>query len=153
MGFHTYIKDGIEYQDVGTEEPREVPIKTCMFCKGKLDGNKVPVFSYWQPFKHYSHPECLKQGEQEEAYKCQKIDADCNDCGYFQRLKKIDKGIFKGKCLNPDGQQLGSRWALGGTFGIPRLTDKKIDLKDDEVAAFPNFATGRPCFVHRQDCN
>ena len=62
----------------------------------------------------------------EEITECQRIDADCNDCGYFKRGKVITKGsasVIEGTCLKTN----------------------------EPTKAYPNFCSGHDCFVHRKD--
>ena len=101
-------------------------MEACRYCKEELGGNKIPTRTYWhgrKNIKPYSHPECKAGGEAKEAYECQVIDADCNDCKHFSDRKRISKTAFKGQCL-------------------------KLNT---EVNAYPNFASGHECFEHRKD--
>jgi hypothetical protein len=68
------------------------------------------------------HKECKAEQRAYEAYECQKIDADCNDCGYFKR-EKTGKTHAIGQCLK---------------FNKP-------------TKAYAQFASGHECFVHRKD--
>ena len=93
----------------------------CRYCDQPVaDG--VPVFSYWNAFRFMAHPACAKDGYRQEAYECQVIDADCNDCRHFQRGSMLSKGIWSGLC-SKDGSS---------------------------VLAYPNFCSGHPCFEHRR---
>lgn len=96
----------------------------CRYCEKEIPtGEEVSTHSYWKPFKYWSHNDCKKKGEASEAYECQKLDSDCNDCKFFERGKLLRKGVYTGHC-------------------------KKFDK---EVKAFPNFCSGRECFKHRKD--
>jgi chaperonin GroEL (HSP60 family) len=45
--------------------------------------------SYWTPFVVYVCDKRVKQeGKSNETYECQKIDCNCNDCKFFQRIKQ-----------------------------------------------------------------
>ena len=101
----------------------------CRRCKKRI--NKTDIVkskSYWYKVKDiFSHKECeTKEVYQEEAYECQKIDADCNDCGYFKRGNIVQHGIA-------------SIWN-----GVCNKFNK-------DVKAYPNFCSGHECFVHRKD--
>lgn len=71
----------------------------CRYCKESIDKieDAVITSSYWTNAntKFICHKDCKKQGEAKQVYECQKIDADCNDCFYFNRpkswCKKFDK--------------------------------------------------------------
>jgi hypothetical protein len=99
------------------------PSKTCRFCNGPLtDKTFDTTTSYWWAFQSPCHKECKSTGQAQEAYECQKIDADCNDCGFFQR-KENGKWVCYGTCLKT-GQS---------------------------TKAYPNNASLNPCFAHRKD--
>jgi len=56
----------------------------CAHCKKGGDLN--PYGAYWDAtVTRWFHEECNKEGRQKEAYECQKIDCNCNDCGYMER--------------------------------------------------------------------
>jgi hypothetical protein len=59
----------------------------------------------------------------EHIKECQEIDANCNDCKFFERVELVGKGIFKGKC----------------------------NKKNIEVLAYPCFYSGHYCFEHRSN--
>lgn len=67
------------------------------------------------------HKDCKSEQRAYEAFECQTIDADCNDCGYFKRERNY-KVHATGKCLK-----------------FNKLTK-----------AYPQFASGHECFVHRK---
>ncbi len=97
---------------------------SCYYCKKLVSEEDTAItVGYWTKVKNICHKACKVAGDKEQAYECQCIDADCNDCKYFERDKKIAKGIFSGKCL-------------------------KFNKK---VKAYPVFATGHDCFEHRRD--
>lgn len=80
---------------------------------------------YWQHSKLFKieKKSMTKEERAEEVYECQCIDADCNDCGYFERVGMVNKGMWVGRC-------------------------KKYN---EDVPAYPNFCSGHDCFVHRKD--
>ncbi|MCP3686713.1 MAG: hypothetical protein GY861_29090 [bacterium] len=98
----------------------------CRYCKKPIKGEEpYPCFSYWSSYEFWCHKECYKDGNSKEAYNCQCIDADCNDCKYFNRGKMLKKGrasIWEGQCVK----------------------------KKTKVKAYPNFCSNHPCFVHRR---
>ena len=61
----------------------------CRYCQNTCPDfyNRKVTKSYWNSVWSISHIPCRENGEKEEAYECQKIDSDCNDCFYFKRIK------------------------------------------------------------------
>jgi hypothetical protein len=101
--------------------PRETP--ACRYCgRGVPEPDCVITYSYWWAMMDIAHQECAAAGRQEEAYECQCIDADCNDCRHFRRDIRLRDDGFSGRCLK---------------FDEPTL-------------AFVNFASGHACFEHRR---
>lgn len=96
----------------------------CRYCDQPVvdAGNAAITYSYWSAFPFIAHPACKKAGERQEAFDCQVIDADCNDCIHFQRGKLVGEDIWSGQCLK---------------FGI-------------ETRGCPNKWTGKECFEHRR---
>lgn len=97
----------------------------CRYCDQELsDTDKVTTYSYWQAVKFDCHKGCKVQGEKDEAFECQCLDASCNDCKHFKREKEVG-GIPKGwlgDCLK---------------FG-------------EKVVAIPKHCMAMPCFEHRR---
>lgn len=119
----------------------------CRFCSDEIlsDNDANFYYTYWRAIKL---PICKKHTKSEykeyqknEAYECQIIDADCNDCKHFKRGSRrlvrgdnvktedgeytrilVDKDVFYGHCAK---------------FDTPTM-------------AAVNHATGRPCFEHRR---
>ena len=98
----------------------------CRFCFNILtDETFDSGFTYWKAMLFGCHRECKEFGMREEIIDCQVIDADCNDCKYFQRGKMLQKGIasiWEGVC---------------GKFNKP-------------MKAYPNYCSGHKCFEHRR---
>lgn len=95
----------------------------CRYCG--LPGSDTVTHSYWTATKFPCHSACKKSGEKQEAYECQLIDADCNDCGYFRQTHNHGKGVRSGICT-------------------------KVSPPSPTMA-YSNKATGHGCFVHRRD--
>mgnify|MGYP000524792887 CR=1 FL=1 len=103
----------------------------CRFCK-QPDCDSF-VAPYWQFFietkagfvkpKARCHKACKGEGVKAEAYECQNIDRDCNDCKHFTREAYLGNSIFSGEC---------------GKFNKP-------------VKAYPNYCSNHECFEHRKD--
>ena len=85
--------------------------------------------AYWTPHARYPvHKSCKQAAIRREAYECQCIDADCNDCEHFKR----DLSFKPKKGLRPP--------SLPGHC-----------LKFDKAArAHPNTCSNLPCFEHRR---
>ena len=66
---------------------------------------------------------CKEEGKKLEAYECQKIDADCNDCKHFLRQDNKSNGIWHGFC----------------------------NKKQVNTVAYVNFCSSNECFEHRKD--
>lgn len=93
----------------------------CRYCDKPITEG-VNVFSYWSAVRFQAHAACAVEGYRQEAYDCQVLDADCNDCRQFQRGRLVSKGIWSGRCAKTD----------------------------NEVRAYPNFCSGHACFEHRR---
>lgn len=96
-------------------------------CRGcDLPNPDAKYTSYWGWQTIRVHEACKQKTYTDEAYECQLIDADCNDCKNFKRgeMKGKDKfsRIWNGHCLK---------------FDKPTI-------------AYPMMATGRDCFEHRR---
>ncbi len=99
-------------------------MEICRYCRQAGCDDVTP--SYWLGGAYPCHRACKVEGYANEAYECQKIDADCNDCKHFKRekhLSKGGKGIWQGQCLKFDCLTL----------------------------AYPNFCSNKQCFEHRKD--
>jgi hypothetical protein len=85
------------------------------------------------------HPECKAFGEREEAFLCQQIDADCNDCKHFKRVEVIKRML---SCME-DGEPSMRLVNMGFIAGHCIKFDKP-------TFAEPNKWTGYECFEHRR---
>lgn len=94
----------------------------CRYCSKPVEESEVVMTaSYWSSFPDICHAVCKDAGEREEAFECQKIDADCNDCKHLVSTYDGPE-VRKGNCLK---------------FSKP-------------VTARPNFCSNLPCFEHRR---
>jgi hypothetical protein len=106
----------------------------CRYCEQAVAPDEaVPTVSYWKAVPFVAHPACRVAGYKREAYECQCLDADCNDCTFFTRSRMVGKEIWIGRCANAARQPQGH-----------------AKLDGESVHAFPNFSSGHPCFVHRR---
>jgi hypothetical protein len=114
----------------------------CRYCDHPILSDISTTFAYWGGFSFPCHKQCKQEGIKHEAYECQLIDADCNDCRHFQRgqvekrwlscienerpsLRLVNMGYIHGHCLK---------------FSRPTI-------------AQPNKWTGMNCFEHRRVTN
>ena len=95
----------------------------CRYCKQEIKEEDFCItYGYWYPLWYPSHKDCKQEGENNEAFECQKIDSACNDCKYFNRdTEKSGKIVFYGICSK----------------------------KNKEVRTSRCFCENRDCFVHR----
>lgn len=69
--------------------------RLCRYCgKTIMPEQEGKTSSYWHiastglragPLRDVCHEDCKRDGERREAYQCQCIDTNCNDCLYFER--------------------------------------------------------------------
>lgn len=101
-------------------------VNKCRFCGKEADYHTFDIhYTYWRGVFTICHISCKELGAKEEAYECQVIDADCNDCKHFKRGKMLQGGktaIWEGQCLKFDKTAL----------------------------AYPVFCSGHKCFEHRK---
>lgn len=98
----------------------------CRYCR--KPGTDDVCFSYWKAFRYPCHKLCKKEGARKEAYDCQLIDADCNDCKNFKR----------GESKQIQGTSV--KWFEGDCSKFNRPTK-----------AFANHASSHACFEHRKE--
>lgn len=97
----------------------------CRYCD-VADKVDTLTTAYWVgggAFWFACHKSCKVVGEKEEAYQCQLIDEDCNDCKHFVRGERISKKDCKGTCEK---------------------------LNNKEVVAHVQFCSSHECFEHRK---
>lgn len=71
----------------------------CRYCKQKVNPiSYKTTITYWGSYIDICHAECKSEGATKEAYECQLIDTNCNECKYFFRIKSTGNGTFKGWC-------------------------------------------------------
>jgi hypothetical protein len=59
----------------------------CRGCGLPLGADTFAVWTtYWQALYAGCHAACRDAGMKAEAFECQVIDADCNDCAHFRRV-------------------------------------------------------------------
>lgn len=70
---------------------RYIITKQCKYCKKEIEKkDAVLARGYWTAGKviSLSHKDCAEGGYKDEVYECQKIDANCNECGFLKRGKE-----------------------------------------------------------------
>lgn len=96
----------------------------CRYCKKPVGRSEAKIaHSYWNAVQFICHEGCFKEGKSSEAYECQQLDADCNDCRDFKRERNLGNGVFEGTCVK---------------YNKP-------------TKAQPNKCTAHKCFTHRKD--
>jgi hypothetical protein len=100
---------------------------TCRYCSLPIaEGESATTHSYWQGLPFPCHKACKDAGVKQEAFDCQAVDADCNDCRHFKRGKLANKtvstwtkpdrkiamvihqpDVFSGHCLKHDRPTIG----------------------------------------------
>lgn len=114
-------------------------MRTCRYCDKLIDGLAAKTFSYWGHYEFECHPQCKAEGEKMEAFECQTVDADCNDCRHFKR------GNFEKRWLSCMEDKLPSMRLVNMGFSHGHC------LKlDKPTVAQPNKWSGYECFEHRR---
>lgn len=98
--------------------------------------------SYWQALPFICHKACKDAGIRQEAYDCQVIDADCNDCRHYQRGHLAAK--VESLCLRDDGTE----YILTHQPNI--IIGGRCLKFDRPTTACPNKWSGLECFEHRR---
>lgn len=113
----------------------------CRYCDMEMTGgDEATTHTYWSGAPFPCHTACKSVGEKREAYDCQLIDADCNDCLHFKR------GSIVPHSLTVKTQIQAGDWPNFST-SIWRGHCLKFDRP---ASAYPKKWTGRECFEHRR---
>lgn len=82
----------------------------CCYCKKSVEAAEAKVIgSYWCGFSRVAHPACIPEGFAEEAYECQLLDSNCNDCKHFSRAKGNCGTCLKG-CRDGEFKVYPANW-------------------------------------------
>ncbi len=112
----------------------------CRYCEKLVNQSERDVtHSYWKGLPFVCHKACKDAGRKQEAFDCQCIDADCNDCKFFQRgavVKKLLSAIQDGK---PTQKLVNCEIVKGHCLKLNKPT-----------LASPNQWSGLECFEHRR---
>lgn len=115
-------------------------MNTCRYCQQPVsEADSTITFSYWWSLEFVCHKACKGAGEKQEAFDCQQIDADCNDCKHFKR-GQLEKRLLS--CI--ENGVAGTRWVNMGYF------DGHCLKFDRPTIAQPNKWSGLECFEHRR---
>lgn len=113
---------------------------TCRYCNQPIaPADETHTFTYWAAVRYPCHKQCKVEGIRAEAYECQLIDADCNDCKHFKRGKLIERWL---SCMINDAPA----YCLT-RMGI--VTGHCLKFNRPTTAQ-PNKWTGLECFEHRR---
>lgn len=113
----------------------------CRYCGQPIEAADLSTtYSYWGGFQFACHRKCKDAGIKSEAYDCQVIDADCNDCKHFKRgsivphKPEVQAAIDSGQCPN---------------FSTEIWNGHCLKF-DRPTRAFPKKWSGLGCFEHRR---
>lgn len=110
----------------------------CRHCKEKVTEDEFDIHvGYWTPIWYPVHKNCAKACRAEEAYECQKIDAGCNDCKFFQR--------------NTVQSETKADTAVNQFFPRINTIPGYCTRNNFQVEATPVSYQGMPCFEHRKN--
>ena len=118
----------------------------CRYCNQSIQpGEAVVTYAYWdtRPVedrqKFWCHAGCKDAGVRAEAFECQLIDADCNDCRHFQRGEVVKRWLSCMENKKPSMALVNMGWITGHCQKFNRPT-----------VAQPNKWSGLECFEHRR---
>ncbi len=154
----------------------------CRHCNQEITKEDFAIYhTYWKAVWTPCHKKCLNDLTKQEAYDCQCIDANCNDCGYFVRGQdktretgydhfEIDKDGNKvriktlqitsnGKCSkgmsaqdkHPIKKNKLVAFVLNLIEFFVSIFKTKKEIVPTNTMADSNFCSGNACFVHRKD--
>lgn len=116
---------------------------SCRYCGLPVSESKSTVTnSYWGGSPFVCHKRCKDAGVKQEAFDCQVIDADCNDCKHYQRGKLAPKSVSHLK--TKDGRIVELTYQVNLFVGGRCLKFNRPTL------ASPNKWSGLECFEHRK---
>lgn len=108
----------------------------CRACDGDIAADDFDIHvGYWTPNLWFPiHKGCAQTYRSAEAYECQLIDRNCNDCRHFKRGQTAKVVADVSRLL------------------LPRINEHVgfCEKNQAQVFASPNHCTGMPCFEHRK---
>lgn len=115
----------------------------CRYCNNTIPPDEVSItHSYWNSFPFFCHRQCKDAGVKQEAFDCQMIDADCNDCKYYIRGNLAPKIVSLIKTIDGRMEEI--------IFSPNVFIDGRCLKFDKVVIAQPNKYSGLICFEHRR---
>lgn len=114
--------------------------KECRYCGLEIISDEVITHSYWGGFPFPCHKSCMEAGIKQEAFDCQVIDADCNDCKHYKR----------GHLVYPIVSRLGTRDGVVEVSHQPNAFTGTCLKFNKPTLAQPNKWSGFACFEHRR---
>lgn len=112
----------------------------CRYCQHSITPEELAqTNAYWGGMPDVCHKACKVEGVKREAFDCQMIDADCNDCLHFQRGYDVQRWLSCMEDKKPSFRLVN----MGINVGLCRRFVKVTE-------AYPNKWTGRECFEHRR---
>jgi len=114
----------------------------CRYCESEIPVDSAAItFAYWNATPFLCHPKCKESGEKQEAFDCQNIDCDCNDCRYFQRIRMASKQYEYTRTTTGELVEL--------TFQ-PQISHGHCFKFNRPTEASPKKWSGLECFKHRR---
>jgi hypothetical protein len=116
----------------------------CRYCEDVVmdEASASITHSYWSGFPFICHKSCKDEGVKLEAFDCQMIDADCNDCKHYQRGVLAPETVSQLK--RTDGR-------IVEVVHKPNVFIGGRCLKFNRTTvASPNKWSGYECFEHRR---
>ena len=124
---------------------------TCRYCNQPITEQAILTHAYAYCYAYWDfgqtesrqqflcHAECKIEGIKSEAFDCQMIDADCNDCRHFQRGQVVKRWLSCIENKKPSMRLVNMGIITGHCAKFNRPT-----------TAQPNKWTGLECFEHRR---
>jgi hypothetical protein len=122
----------------------------CRYCdKQYKDGDDIQVtYPYYKQtgrtFVYSCHKSCFQSGSKGEAYECQAIDTNCNDCGFFKRGEKSSADDI----VTSSFLLFQSTKGFDGSCSNPKSKAFNMNVRGESNACQP---WNSDCFVHRKD--
>lgn len=115
-------------------------MSNCYYCGIQMQLHEmVKTVGYWGGSPFECHKSCKDQGIKDDAYQCQLIDADCNDCKHFKRGEVVKRWL---SCIE-NGKPSKRLVNMG-------IIDGHCLKLDKPTQAQPNKCSMYPCFEHRR---
>lgn len=118
-------------------------MNSCRYCDEPVaESDSAVTHSYWHGLPFSCHKSCKIDGEKQEAFDCQCVDADCNDCRHYQRgkLAQLVVSLLK----RTDGT------VVKVTHQPNLFIDGRCVKFNRSTLAQPKKWSGWECFEHRR---